>query len=121
MLPLVAVLVGLVIGSLIYCSLAVWAAWRYLAVKLPAPAVLPSISILKPLSGLDEGLPDNLRSFFDQDYHDFEIIFAIRQSDDPAADVARAAMKEFQSVPSRLLVVGESPGPNAKVYSLGRM
>src|SRR5215472_6136935 len=121
MRPLLVVLVGLVSGSLIYCSLAIWAALRYLAAKLPATPALPSISILKPLSGLDEGLADNLRSFFDQDYHDFEIIFAIRHPDDPAADVASGAMAEFQSIPSRMLVVGESPGPNAKVHSLARM
>ncbi|HKF58465.1 MAG TPA: ceramide glucosyltransferase, partial [Blastocatellia bacterium] len=103
---LLVVLVVLVSGSLIYCSLAVWAAWKYLAVKSPTPITLPAISILKPLSGLDDGLAENLRSFFDQDYPDFEIIFAIRGADDPAAEVARAAMAEFHSVPSRLLVVG---------------
>ena len=118
---LLVVLVVLVSGSLIYCSLAVWAAWKYLAVKSPTPITLPAISILKPLSGLDDGLAENLRSFFDQDYPDFEIIFAIRGADDPAAEVARAAMAEFHSVPSRLLVVGESPGPNAKVFSLSQM
>jgi ceramide glucosyltransferase len=30
-------------------------------------------------------------------------------------------MAEFPLTPSRLLTVGESPGPNAKVFSLGRM
>jgi ceramide glucosyltransferase len=121
MLPVTLVLVGLVSGSLIYCSLAIWAAWRYLAVKLPAPSALPPISILKALSGLDDGLADNLRSFFDQDYPAFEVIFAIRSTDDPAAAVARTVMAEFHSIPSTLLAVGESPGPNAKVFSLGRM
>src|SRR5215467_12001130 len=118
---LLVVLVVLVSGSLIYCSLAVWAAWKYLAVKSPTPITFPAISILKPLSGLDDGLADNLRSFFDQDYPNFEIVFAIRGSDDPAAEVARAVMAEFHSVPSKLLVVGESPGPNAKVFSLSQM
>src|SRR5215467_11475052 len=121
MRPLLVVLVGLVSGSLIYCSLAIWAALRYLAAKLPATPAPPSISILKPLSGLDEGLADNLRSFFVQDYPDFEVILAIRTLDDPAAEVARAVMAEFHCIPSKLLAVGESPGPNAKVFSLGRM
>jgi ceramide glucosyltransferase len=121
MFLLLVVLVVLVSGSLIYCSLAVWAAWRYLAVKSPTPIELPAISILKPLYGLDDGLAENLRSFFDQDYPDFEIIFAIRGADDPAAEIARGVMAEFHLVPSKLLVVGESPGPNAKVFSLSRM
>ncbi|HTF55715.1 MAG TPA: ceramide glucosyltransferase, partial [Planctomycetota bacterium] len=40
----------------------------------PAPSVLPPVTILKPLKGLDEGLAENLRTFFRQDYPAYEII-----------------------------------------------
>lgn len=111
----------LLIGSLVYCVLIVLAARQYLAVKLLPSHSLPPITIMKPLSGLDEGLYENLRSFFEQDYPLFEVLFAVRQIEDPAVQVARKVMDEFQDVAARLIAVGESPSPNAKVFSLRRM
>ncbi len=111
----------LLIGSLVYCVLIVVAARQYLAVRLLPSHSLPPITIMKPLSGLDEGLYENLRSFFEQDYPLFEVLFAVRHMEDPAVQVARKVMDEFQDVPARLIAVGESPSPNAKVFSLRRM
>jgi ceramide glucosyltransferase len=76
---------------------------------------------LKPLSGLDLGLESNLRTFFQQDYPAFEILFAVRDVSDPAAAVVAKLQKEYPQISSRLLVTGEPPYPNAKVYSLDRM
>ncbi|MGH9822938.1 MAG: bacteriohopanetetrol glucosamine biosynthesis glycosyltransferase HpnI [Blastocatellia bacterium] len=108
-------------GSIIYCGLSICAAFKYLAVRLKPNPALPPISLMKPLSGLDDGLRENLRSFFNQDYPDFEVIMAIRHPDDPAAGVARQVMDEFPDIPSELVIVGESPVPNAKVFSLRRI
>ena len=36
------------------------------------------------VAGLDLDLETNLQSYFEQDYPDFEILFAARQADDPA-------------------------------------
>jgi ceramide glucosyltransferase len=94
---------------------------RYLAVK---PAVLRSlepISILKPLAGLDLNLESNLRTFFEQDYSAFEILFAVRTASDPAAEVVARMQREYPGIRSRLLITGEPPYPNAKVYSLDHM
>ncbi|MDP2998654.1 MAG: bacteriohopanetetrol glucosamine biosynthesis glycosyltransferase HpnI [Bryobacterales bacterium] len=114
-------LAAVVLGSLVYCVLVVVAVRRYLDVprrkfELPAP-----ISILKPLAGIDEGLEENLRSFFAQDYPDFEILFAVGDTGDAAVEVAERLRAQFPQVPSRLLVTGEPPYPNAKVFSLDRM
>ncbi len=122
MTALAAILVLVVLaGALIYSVLVVAAARSYLAVR-PAPlAHAVPISILKPLHGLDEGLAENLRSYFRQDYPDFEILFAVRAVDDPAVAVVEKLQREFPGVPARLIVTGEPPYPNAKVYSLSRM
>ena len=119
-------LLALVLGSLVYCVLTIVAAVRYRAVR-PVPlraAALGNaapISILKPLAGIDDGLEENLRTFFEQEYSNFEILLAVRNPDDPAIAVAERLRARYRSVPSRLIVTGEPPYPNAKVYSLDRM
>ena len=120
-LTLAAALAALVIGSLVYCVLTIIAAVRYRAVR---PAVLdtaPAISILKPLAGVDDGLEENLRSFFEQRYGCFEILFAVRSAEDPAIAVVERLQSSYPGIPSRLIVTGEPPYANAKVFSLDRM
>jgi ceramide glucosyltransferase len=115
------VLLALVFGSLVYCVLTVIAVMRYRAAQLPAKHAAPAISILKPLAGVDEGLEENLRTFFEQRYPEFEILFAVRQTDDPSIAIAERLRARFPGVPSRLIVTGDPPYPNAKVYSLQTM
>jgi len=121
-MALAAVLLLMVLaGALVYCVLVVLAARQYLAVRPPALAHPEPISILKPLAGLDEGLEENLRSWFGQRYSDFEILCAVREPGDPAVTVVEKLRQEFPHVPARLLVTGEPPYANAKVFSLDRM
>lgn len=112
---------ALLASALVYCFLVIAASLRYLRVRPPALAAAEPISILKPLAGLDMGLESNLRSFFEQDYRNFEIIFAVRQADDPAVEVVEKLRKEYAGIASRLIVTGEPPYANAKVYSLDLM
>ncbi|HEY7335194.1 MAG TPA: bacteriohopanetetrol glucosamine biosynthesis glycosyltransferase HpnI [Bryobacteraceae bacterium] len=117
-----AMLLVLLAGALVYSTLTIFAARRYLAVRPAAVSGLPeAISILKPLAGLDQELESNLRTFFCQDYASFEILFAVRSADDPAAKVVEKLQGEYPDVVSRLLIVGEPPYANAKVHSLARM
>jgi len=109
------------IGALVYSLLSIIAAFRYLSVHPPAMASPEPVSILKPLSGLDLGLEANLRTFFEQDYPAFEILFAVRDAGDPAVAIVEKLQNEYTRIPSRLLVAGESPYPNAKAHSLNLM
>lgn len=119
MAVLTTVLLALLAGSLVYCVLTVLAARRYLAVQPPPLRSPMPISVLRPLSGLDEGLEENLRSFFEQEYREFEILFAVHHVDDPAVAVVEKVRSEFPGgPPTRLMVTGEPPGPNAKAFSL---
>jgi ceramide glucosyltransferase len=122
MVIITAILSVLLLGSLVYCVLVMVATHRYLAAKLPPPGSQPPISVLKPLCGNDEGLEENLRSFFSQEYPDFEVLLAVHLASDPAVEVAKKVMDEFAGkVRARLIVTGESPIPNAKSYSLNRL
>jgi ceramide glucosyltransferase len=122
MIIVVWVLAALVAGSLVCAGLTVAAAISYRAARPAKPrGTQPPISVLKPLAGVDEGLEENLRSFFEQQYAGFELLFAVRNGGDPAVPVVERLRTRYPGVPSRLIVTGEPPYPNAKVYSLDRM
>lgn len=76
------------------------------------------MSVLKPLAGLDEGLEENLRSYFEQDYPEFEILFAVRGESDPAAAVVRKLLLEYPAIDAKLIVTGNPPYAHAKIFSL---
>jgi len=117
-----AVLALILLGSLVFTLLSIVAAQRYLSVPARMPMRAEAVSILKPLAGLDEGLEENLRTFFEQDYNgDYEILFAVRTAEDPAVAVVGKLRAEYPGVINRLLIVGEPPYPNAKVWSLDHM
>jgi ceramide glucosyltransferase len=117
----IVVLLALLSGALVYSLLSIIASIRYLGVCPPELSWKEPISILKPLAGLDDGLEGNLRTFFAQDYPSFEIVFAVRAESDPAIGVVERLRREYPHVPTRLVVTGEPPYPNAKVFSLDRM
>ena len=114
-------LVALLAGTVVYSLLAILAAYRYLSLPRPAPTSSEPISILKPLAGADLDLESNLRTFFEQDYPAFEMLFAVREAGDPAVSVVAKLRREYPRVPAQLLVTGEPPYPNAKAFSLDRM
>ena len=121
MIYLAAVLLVLLAGAWVYSLLSIVAARRYLDVRPPTLQQPEPVSILKPLAGLDLGLEANLRTFFEQDYPAFEILFAVRERHDPAVAVVEKLQAEYSRIPVRLLITGEAPYPNAKVYSLSAM
>jgi ceramide glucosyltransferase len=112
---------ALAAGSAAYCALTVIAAFRYRSVRPSRVKNGPPVSILKPLSGMDDGLEENLRTFFEQDYAEFEILFAVRTAKDLAIPVVERLCARYPHISTRLLITGEPPYPNAKVFSLDTM
>ncbi|HLX76421.1 MAG TPA: bacteriohopanetetrol glucosamine biosynthesis glycosyltransferase HpnI [Terriglobales bacterium] len=86
-----------------------------------SPSRWPSVSLLKPLHGLEPKLEENLESFFCQDYPHYEIVFGCRHENDLALDVVHAVRRRHPQVPVRLVFSGEPGHPNAKVCSLEKM
>jgi ceramide glucosyltransferase len=66
----------------------------------------PRVSVLKPLSGLDDGLEENLASFAGLTGVTYEVILSAAREDDPAVAVARKVMRRFPAAPFRLVVGG---------------
>lgn len=82
------------------------------------PGFLPAVSIVKPLSGLDDELEQNLESFFALDYPVYEIVFSFARRTDPAFSVARRVANRHPEVPSLFVVDAREPGGNSKVNRL---
>src|SRR6202034_4767275 len=91
-------------GSLVYSVLQMIAASKFLAVKPATLRGAEPISVLKPLAGFDLDLESNLRTFFEQDYPSFEILFAVRDNDDPAVAVVEKLRAEYPRVDATLMV-----------------
>lgn len=81
----------------------------------------PPASILKPIRGLDPQFYACLRSHAAQDYPEFEILFAVRDPNDPAAADVRRLTAEFPRRRIELFVTDVDLGPNEKVNSLERL
>ena len=77
---------------------------------------LPPVSVLKPVHGNEARLKQNLESFFLQDYPQFEILFAADEPDDPALPVVREICARYPGIPTRIMVTGKPPWPNAQNY-----
>ena len=81
----------------------------------------PPVTIFKPLKGLDEGLEENLRSFFRLDYPEFQILFGVADRDDPSIAVVERLIGEFPDRDARLVVGTPAFGLNPKVENLAAM
>jgi ceramide glucosyltransferase len=88
---------------------------------LSLQSALPPVTIFKPVHGMELRLEENLESFFQQDYPNFEIIIGARDAENAALRVAQAVAKKYPHVPSRIIISGPPALPNAKVFSLSKM
>jgi ceramide glucosyltransferase len=88
---------------------------------LNATTDLPAVTVLKPVHGMEERLEQNLESFFQQDYRDFEIIIGARSIDDPAVALAEKLRLRYPQVKSSVVISGPPDWPNAKVFTLDKM
>lgn len=82
---------------------------------------LPAVTIFKPVHGMEARLEENLESFFQQDYRNYEIIVGARSADDPALILAEKLRQRYPHVESRIVTSGPALWPNAKVYTLAQM
>jgi ceramide glucosyltransferase len=87
----------------------------------PLPQQLPPVTILKALCGAERGLYEQLRSFCTQRYPQVQIIFGVRDRDDPALEVVRQLRAEFPALDIELVVDATLHGSNRKISNLLNM
>jgi ceramide glucosyltransferase len=116
-------------ASTVFLGMALVAGQRYRRRARLAAAVaqnrpresFPSVTVLKPVHGMEPRLEQNLESFFLQDYPNFEIVFGTRSEEDPALQVVDRLRQRYPDVPVRVVFSGQPTWPNAKVFSLNKM
>src|SRR5690242_6692637 len=110
---------GVACGYAVLALLAVLA-WKARTGSKPTMK-LPPVTVLKPLCGAEPGLYENLRSFCEQDYPEFQIVFGVRDPDDPALRVVERLVAEFPKLPIDVVIDPRQHGGNRKVSSLINM
>lgn len=85
------------------------------------PDFTPPVTIFKPLKGLDDGLEDNLRSFFALDYPEYQLLFGVVDRNDPAVPLVQRLIEEHPWHDAKLVVGAPPFGLNPKVENLAAM
>ncbi len=81
---------------------------RYVTRELARPLTgyTPKVSVILPCKGIDPGFEENLQAIFDQDYPDFEIVFATATPDDEACPPIRRLIARNPHSAARLIHAG---------------
>jgi len=115
------VLIGFLIG--VYGAYVV----ATIRVKNPLPSgrlkgrTYPRVSILKPLKDMDDEIQQNIESFFQIHYPDYEIIFAVDQMTDPVVKILEKIKLQYPRIPCRIISTGHCSRYNPKVHKLMAM
>jgi len=91
----------------------------------PSPASVrtatPAVTVLKPLCGVEPEFYASLRSFCDQSYARFQIVFGVRDGNDPAVATVRRLQREFPDHALDLVIDARIHGSSLKVSNLINM
>ena len=108
-------------GSL-YCILTmismIWLRRAPVRHQMPDPEFRPSVTILKPVHGLEKNQRENLRSTCMQDYPDFQVVFSAQDLDDPVIPLLLEIQKEFGADRVSVAVEQRTCGPNGKINNM---
>ena len=110
-------------APLAYYILATFAALRFFLrerARKFAPYA-PAVSLLKPVRGVDFGSYENFASFCKQKYPEYEILFGVGDSSDPAVPLIQRLIAEFPQRRISLFVGAERIGSNRKVNMQARL
>ncbi|GJD94642.1 bacteriohopanetetrol glucosamine biosynthesis glycosyltransferase HpnI [Methylobacterium iners] len=90
--------------------------------SLPEGMPWPSVTILKPLCGLEPNLYENLETFCRQAYAGpVQIVFGVQNAADPAIGIVRRLQEAYPALRLDLMVDARQHGSNRKVSNLINM
>jgi ceramide glucosyltransferase len=117
------IILALAVAPLIYYVAATVAAWRFFRSERRKKLgnFTPSVSLLKPVRGVDFGSYENFASFCRLEYPEYEILFGVNDGADPAVPLIQRLIAEFPQRKIRMMVGSEDLGTNRKVNKLARL
>src|SRR5258705_8532214 len=104
-------------SSIGYYLICLWAAANFLRERKASTTggsvgTTPPVSILKPLKGTDPEMYESLRSHCLQDYPEYEILFGVKDANDPASEMVARLKVEFPERFIRLVICPQNLGAN---------
>jgi len=119
--------VFVIAASLFGCICALGAAWaaRWFVRRrstASTPAEWPDASILKPLSGFEAQLCENIETYIDQDYPGkIQFVFGVQDPGDSAIPVVQSLIEQYPDLGLELVVDRAMHGTNRKISNLINM
>jgi ceramide glucosyltransferase len=107
--------------SMLYTLLALLATRARTRRPAPACAMPPAVTILKPLCGAEPETYEYLRSFCDQEYPQFQVVFGVADAADPVMRVVERLQGEFPHRSLNVVVNRRQHGSSRKVSNLINM
>ena len=103
-----------------YQLFSLYCVWKFFQ-KERDEAALPyhiPVSIIKPLKGIDPGFGENLRTFCEQDYPEYEVLLGFSDPADDAIPRVNDMVASLTDCNVRTVIGTGSPGANRKVSNL---
>jgi len=79
------------------------------------------VTVLKPLCGADAETYESLRSFCDQAYPEYQIVFGVSDSHDPAVPLVEKLQREFPQADLQIAIDRRQHGSSRKVSNFVNM
>jgi len=109
------------LGYLLYAYFCVGKFHRTIKDYKPASCFQPPVTIFKPVCGPGDEMRENLRSFCEQDYPEYQIIFGVHDENDPAMADIRKIIAEYPDRDITLVINQRLHGRNSKISNLVNM
>jgi len=99
---------------------------RAVLARRPSPPAAPttarSVTVIRPVRGLDVGSEENIRAFLEMEYPGpLELLFVLDSEDDPATPAIRRLIAERRSTAARVEVLIAGPPPPQRTGKLNAM
>ena len=116
---------ALAVGPLVYYLLALYCTleyfWKLRGLPPRDDSFAPTVSILKPVRGVDPGAYENFASYCRLNYPQYELVFAMADPHDAVIPVIEKLQRDFPGRAIRFVTDVPRVGENNKVNSLCRL
>jgi ceramide glucosyltransferase len=113
------ILMAAALFGAVYGLIAVRVTERFFKSASPLATQFPPMTLVKPLSGAEPGLGENLATFCTQDYPGaVQMVFGVQAADDPAIKIVDALRATHPDVEIELVVGTRREGLNPKISNL---